>query len=234
MCSDTDTRALNVRSLTLSLERARTNLASQDTSISTLTSYVHELDSKSPTGEIWAIWVSQCRRWRHKAIEAYRGPWTVKDGLRKTECVPFCPLRYGADAVAQLPRPLLQQHRRPRHSPLGCSIHVERIRQRERLPPHPKRVRPPLPPSSHPLTKQRFGHCSLAHPSLCTAKVARAYFLEGKVPEYGTTCDADEGFLFPVPGQEVKVLSVEDEELQKALEELAEEVRGFVMKMPTL
>lgn len=54
------------------------------------------------------------------------------------------------------------------------------------------------------------------------------------MPKYGTTCDSDEGFLFPVPGAEVKVLSAEDEELQKALHELAEEVRRFAMKVPTL
>lgn len=45
----------------------------------------------------------------------------------------------------------------------------------------------------------RYGHCSLAHPSLCTAKAVRAYFNDGVVPEYGTTCVSDPGFLFPTP-----------------------------------
>lgn len=68
----------------------------------------------------------------------------------------------------------------------------------------------------------RFGHCSVSHPSLCTAKKARAYFLEGKVPAMNTTCTADEGFLFPHPDRvELEVLSEEDTKLRKALHGLA-------------
>jgi len=29
----------------------------------------------------------QCRHWSAKALEVYRGPWTVADGLKKTKCV---------------------------------------------------------------------------------------------------------------------------------------------------
>lgn len=32
-------------------------------------------------------------------------------------------------------------------------------------------------------------HCSLAAPSLCTAKAIRAYFRNGTLPEPGTMCD---------------------------------------------
>ncbi|GAA5830967.1 hypothetical protein JCM5353_004456 [Sporobolomyces roseus] len=72
------------------------------------------------------------------------------------------------------------------------------------------------------LIQEGFGHCSVSHPSLCTAKKARAYFLEGKVPKMNTTCTADEGFLFPHPDQdEVEVLSIEDASLRKALHGLA-------------
>ena len=35
--------------------------------------YYRELSSISPTGDIWANWMTHCSRWRSKAIEAYRG-----------------------------------------------------------------------------------------------------------------------------------------------------------------
>ncbi|CAE6529513.1 unnamed protein product [Rhizoctonia solani] len=35
------------------------------------------------------------------------------------------------------------------------------------------------------LVQEGFGHCTVAHPSLCTAKAIRDYFLEGKVPAPG-------------------------------------------------
>jgi hypothetical protein len=60
-----------------------------------------------------------------------------------------------------------------------------------------------------------------------TAKIARAYFLEGVVPQWGTTTDADEGYLFPHPHSGVvSSLSVEDEELKNALKVLAGEIGG--------
>ena len=48
-------------------------------------SYIHELGSKSPTGQIWALWISTCRHWSSVASEVYRGPWTKETGLRKTK-----------------------------------------------------------------------------------------------------------------------------------------------------
>ncbi|KAK4702862.1 hypothetical protein P7C70_g3358, partial [Phenoliferia sp. Uapishka_3] len=66
MCSDTDSSA------------------TENSSIEEVAAYYRELGEKSITGEIWAAWITTCRQWRFKALEAYRGPWTVADGLRKT------------------------------------------------------------------------------------------------------------------------------------------------------
>lgn len=81
-----------------------------------------------------------------------------------------------------------------------------------------------------------FGHCSIAHPSLCSAKIARAYFLEGVVPEYGTMCDADPGFLFLHPGEpSLSSLSAADSKLSKlseALHSLSNEVHRLAMRPP--
>ncbi|KZT62527.1 alpha/beta-hydrolase [Calocera cornea HHB12733] len=77
------------------------------------------------------------------------------------------------------------------------------------------------------LIQDGFGHCSLAHPSLCTAKTVRAYFLEGKVPEYGTVCSSPEEYLFPEGGKTDSLLSAmgaEDRELLQAWEKLGEGV----------
>jgi hypothetical protein len=70
-----------------------------------------------------------------------------------------------------------------------------------------------------------YGHCSLAHPSLCTAKAVRAYFVDGVVPEYGTICVSDPGFLFPAPPEvEVEERGMEEEDgLKGALASLAVE-----------
>ncbi|KAG9122568.1 hypothetical protein FRC07_001006 [Ceratobasidium sp. 392] len=38
------------------------------------------------------------------------------------------------------------------------------------------------------LVQQGFGHCTTSHPSLCTYKRARDYFVEGKVPAPGAHC----------------------------------------------
>ncbi|SCZ87677.1 BZ3500_MvSof-1268-A1-R1_Chr2-2g05143 [Microbotryum saponariae] len=67
--------------------------------------------------------------------------------------------------------------------------------------------------------RKGLGHCSSAHPSLCTAKLIRSYFLDGTVPEYGTECDTDDGFLFPHPEKkwQPKIASVEDRELADAI-----------------
>ncbi|KAG8781094.1 hypothetical protein FRC12_022251 [Ceratobasidium sp. 428] len=38
------------------------------------------------------------------------------------------------------------------------------------------------------LIQQGFGHTTAAHPSLCTYKNIRDYFIDGKVPFNGTKC----------------------------------------------
>ncbi|KAG8741902.1 hypothetical protein FRC11_014583 [Ceratobasidium sp. 423] len=71
------------------------------------------------------------------------------------------------------------------------------------------------------LVQEGFGHCTIAHPSLCTAKAIREYFLRGKVPAPGTLCKPEPGYLFP--GNETKsvsALSVEDQKLWDALKGL--------------
>ncbi|EJT99587.1 alpha/beta-hydrolase [Dacryopinax primogenitus] len=74
-----------------------------------------------------------------------------------------------------------------------------------------------------------YGHCSIAHPSMCVAKTMRAYFFDGVVPEWGTTCTSDPGQLFPdssvlsqgehVP--HVASMTAEDVEIWEALQTLA-------------
>ncbi|PGH23043.1 hypothetical protein AJ80_02816 [Polytolypa hystricis UAMH7299] len=41
------------------------------------------------------------------------------------------------------------------------------------------------------LNHNGYGHCSIAHPSLCTGKAVRSYFVDGKLPEPGTKCEPD-------------------------------------------
>ena len=69
-----------------------------------------------------------------------------------------------------------------------------------------------------------FGHCSLAHPSLCTARSMRAYFINGTLPEDGKLCKSDPGFLFPREGDVVAEVAAEDVELSEAMRALADEV----------
>ncbi|ORY58006.1 Alpha/Beta hydrolase protein [Leucosporidium creatinivorum] len=188
MCSDTSSSTLN------------------DTSLSTLHSYMLELDALSPTGNIWAMWVSQCRRWTAKAREVYRGPWTRKEGLRKP-AYPIVFFSQTADPVT----PLVSARKMAR----GFGKDSSRV-----------------------VVQDGFGHCSLAHPSLCTALAARAYFLNGTLPSAEGEekhCKSDEGFLFPHPGAEVELQAEGDDrelvELKMAMWELAEEARGMKLGM---
>ncbi|KAK4052692.1 hypothetical protein OIV83_001979 [Microbotryomycetes sp. JL201] len=75
------------------------------------------------------------------------------------------------------------------------------------------------------LIQDGFGHCSLAHPSLCTAKTIRRYLLDGVVPEYGTRCDSDPGYLFPEPREQqiwAHAADKDDMALVQALDKLAD------------
>lgn len=66
MCSDTDKSVF------------------KNWTLADLQKYYQKLGSISPTGEIWANWMTHCAQWRSDASEAYRGPWTREQGLRKT------------------------------------------------------------------------------------------------------------------------------------------------------
>ncbi|GAA5932039.1 uncharacterized protein JCM15063_001107 [Sporobolomyces koalae] len=81
------------------------------------------------------------------------------------------------------------------------------------------------PESATLLIQNGFGHCSLAHPSLCTAKKARAYLVDGIVPKINTTCDSDPGFLFPHESNSTTPIMVtagsDDYELKQALHRIA-------------
>lgn len=76
------------------------------------------------------------------------------------------------------------------------------------------------PGSSAVLVQKSYGHCSFAAPSTCTARVVRAYFRRGELPEPGLECEQDwELFADPPP---VDVLSAdEDAELGLAVRELS-------------
>ncbi|GAA5947973.1 hypothetical protein JCM3775_001144 [Rhodotorula graminis] len=187
MCSDTDPAAL------------------RNSTVRGVWDYMNELarTTRSPTADIWTIWITQCRHWSAKALEVYRGPWTVADGLKKTN-YPIVFFSLDADPV----------------TPLSAAVKMQQGFGNS---------------SSTLVTQSGFGHCSLAHPSLCTAKTIRSYFLDGTVPALGTHCDADDGFLFPHPGNDSATavaggtLSKEDAELRSAMWELSESVHAVGM-----
>ncbi|KZT62528.1 alpha/beta-hydrolase [Calocera cornea HHB12733] len=156
--------------------------------------YVRELANiSSITGESWALWVAKCRVWNVTATEAYRGPWTVAEGLKQTK-FPVLFLGVTADPVTPL------SAAKDMSAGFGNT-------------------------SATLLIQDGFGHCSYAHPSLCTAKTVAAYFLEGKVPAYGTVCSSPEEYLFPESGATddfLSALSMEDRELLQAWEKLGD------------
>ncbi|KAG8717831.1 hypothetical protein FRC09_013598 [Ceratobasidium sp. 395] len=78
------------------------------------------------------------------------------------------------------------------------------------------------------LVQEGFGHCTLAHPSLCTAKILKDYFVKGKVPAPGTYCKPEPGYLFPGNDtQSIDTLSLEDQKLRRALDGLSDLGRDF-------
>ncbi|KAF8593117.1 hypothetical protein BDV93DRAFT_612340 [Ceratobasidium sp. AG-I] len=75
------------------------------------------------------------------------------------------------------------------------------------------------------LIQQGYGHCTTSHPSLCTVKNVRDYFLDGKVPANGTYCTPEPGFIYPTNSTSSKRnegLSRRDSELLSALHRLRE------------
>ncbi|KZT09845.1 alpha/beta-hydrolase [Laetiporus sulphureus 93-53] len=77
------------------------------------------------------------------------------------------------------------------------------------------------------LIQNSYGHCSIAAPSVCTAKHLRAYFENGTLPEDGTMCEVDELPFVGVVEDRVNAMSVEDRGLLEALRGLAKEVPMF-------
>jgi pimeloyl-ACP methyl ester carboxylesterase len=76
------------------------------------------------------------------------------------------------------------------------------------------------------LVQNSYGHCSLASPSLCTAKHLRAYFTKGTLPKDGTVCEVEElPFVGDTGGMDT--LSSQDMELLEALRALTSEVPKF-------
>ncbi|CAE6412192.1 unnamed protein product [Rhizoctonia solani] len=76
--------------------------------------------------------------------------------------------------------------------------------------------------SSSLLVQQGFGHCSNAHPSLCTAKHIENYFVNGTVPPNGTHCTPEPGFIYPTNATNSKrfMLNKRDADLLSAIEKI--------------
>ncbi|CAE6527681.1 unnamed protein product [Rhizoctonia solani] len=79
------------------------------------------------------------------------------------------------------------------------------------------------------LIQQGFGHPSFSHPSLCTVKNIRDYFVDGKVPKNGTYCTPEPGWIYPTNSTSSKrsVLTGRDKDLLEAVEKIGR--MGFQM-----
>ncbi|KAL5639319.1 hypothetical protein ACGC1H_006734 [Rhizoctonia solani] len=149
--------------------------------------YIRELGRISPAGEQWALVVGGCRGWAFRSRERYTGPWTTKDGLKKTR-FPILFVSLDADPV----------------TPLPSAVKMSRAFGNE---------------SATLLVQHGYGHCSVAHPSLCTVQNIRDYFVSGKVPKNGTYCTPEPGYIYPNVNKTGSgaSLSKRDEELLVAL-----------------
>ncbi|KAH9925565.1 alpha/beta-hydrolase [Fomitopsis serialis] len=97
----------------------------------------------------------------------------------------------------------------PRYDPVCPLSHANRVHSRY---------------SSGLLIQNSYGHCSVAAPSLCTAKHVRAYFENGTLPVEEAVCEVDElPFIGSVHGG-VDAMSVEDREVLDALRSLGEAI----------
>ncbi|PIL33855.1 hypothetical protein GSI_03561 [Ganoderma sinense ZZ0214-1] len=76
------------------------------------------------------------------------------------------------------------------------------------------------------LVQNSHGHCSLSAPSVCTARVVRAYMEDGTRAGEGAVCEPDE---LPFVGRvgDARAMSAEDERLFGALRALSEAVPMF-------
>jgi len=69
------------------------------------------------------------------------------------------------------------------------------------------------------LVHDGYGHTSIAHPSICTAKAIRAFFLDGQTPKKNAICDVQKSW--PFKEHDFSNLSIEDSSLLRALEDLS-------------
>ncbi|KAG9123318.1 hypothetical protein FRC07_015103 [Ceratobasidium sp. 392] len=76
------------------------------------------------------------------------------------------------------------------------------------------------------LIQQGYGHCTTAHPSLCTRKHVHDYFVDGKVPPNGTHCTADTNSK-----RETFGLNKRDAELLEAMRKVREARSKFDLKV---
>ncbi|QRV97373.1 alpha/beta hydrolase family protein [Ceratobasidium sp. AG-Ba] len=165
-------------------------------SASTYTNYFRELGDISPVGEQWAHILGACNGWSFQANQRYSGPWSTKDGLKKTSL--------DADPVTPLSSALKMSS--------GFGLESATL-----------------------LIQQGFGHCTTAHPSLCTYKNVRDYFVDGKVPLNGTYCTPEPGFIYPA--NDLTLMTVKSEEEEKvlgALRKLGRIRKSFDLKAPEL
>ncbi|KAG8782964.1 hypothetical protein FRC12_020267 [Ceratobasidium sp. 428] len=84
------------------------------------------------------------------------------------------------------------------------------------------------PESATLLIQHGFGHTTSFHPSLCTYKNTRDYFIDGKVPSNGTECTPEPGYIYPTNTNSKRAsLDEREVELVGALKKLAEARSSF-------
>ncbi|CAE6500984.1 unnamed protein product, partial [Rhizoctonia solani] len=168
--------------------------------------YIHEMDKLSSIADVWAMLTGFCATWKIRPGQRYDGPWSVEEGLKKT--------RYDG------PWSVEEGLKKTRFPILYASLDADPVTP---LAAAQKMAKSFGNQSAALLVQEGFGHCTVAHPSICTAKAIREYFLEGKVPASGTVCKPEPGYLFP--GNETRSvagLSLEDQKLWEAVKGLGD------------
>jgi hypothetical protein len=80
-------------------------------------------------------------------------------------------------------------------------------------------------PGSAVLVQDSYGHGSLAAPSSCTARVVRAYFRDGVLPDPGTVCEQDVALFGDLPPPVTLLEKGEEDEIAVAIRELSRRTR---------